>query len=110
MNVFYSILLFLIAGICEIAGGYLIWLWVKDSRHWWMGLAGGALLVLYGIVATLQIAISFSRVYAAYGGIFIAMSIYWGYKIDGVVPDKYDLIGGAICLIGVCVIMFAPRE
>lgn len=65
---------------------------------------------LYGIIPTLQPSnADFGKVYAAYGGIFIVMSILWGWKIDNIVPDKFDLIGGCIALVGVIVIMYAPR-
>lgn len=67
-------------------------------------------LIIYGIIPTLQSAsASFGKVYAAYGGIFIVLSILWGWKIDGTVPDTYDLIGGLVALIGVAIIMYAPR-
>lgn len=65
-------------------------------------------LFLYGIVPTLQEA-SFGRVYAAYGGIFIVLSILWGWQVDKVVPDMDDLVGGAIALVGVLIIMYYPR-
>ena len=103
-----SILYFLLAGLLEIGGGYLMWLWLREGYSWWWGAAGAAVLVIYGVVPTLQPA-SFGRVYAAYGGVFIALSILWGWGIDQIAPDRYDLIGGAIALIGVAVIMFWPR-
>lgn len=103
-----SILYFLLAGLLEIGGGYLMWLWLREGYSWWWGAAGAAVLVVYGVVPTLQPA-SFGRVYAAYGGVFIALSILWGWGIDQIAPDRYDLIGGAIALIGVAVIMFWPR-
>ena len=70
---------------------------------------GGVVLVLYGIIPTLQHA-NFGRVYAAYGGVFVILSILWGWKIDKINPDKYDIIGGIICLVGVFVIMYWPRN
>jgi small multidrug resistance family-3 protein len=70
---------------------------------------GAATLVLYGIVPTYQPA-HFGRVYAAYGGWFVVLSILWGWGIDRVAPDRYDVLGGAICLAGVGVIMYAPRQ
>ena len=70
---------------------------------------GGAILVLYGIVTTWQPA-NFGRVYAAYGGVFISLAILWGWKVDKVVPDKFDIIGGIIALIGMVIIMYAPRN
>ncbi|WP_423128514.1 YnfA family protein [Gaoshiqia sp. Z1-71] len=109
MKIFYSILLFVLAGLCEIGGGYLIWLWLRENKPWWFGAIGGIILVMYGIVATWQPA-NFGRVYAAYGGIFIIMAILWGWKIDGVIPDRYDIIGGIVALIGMGIIMYSPRN
>lgn len=103
-----SIALFVAAGLCEIGGGYLIWQWWRNHAPWYAGLAGAALLVGYGIVPTYQPA-NFGRVYAAYGGVFVALSILWGWKIDHIRPDAFDLIGGAICVVGVAIIMYWPR-
>ena len=66
------------------------------------------MLVLYGIVPTFQMA-HFGRVYAAYGGAFIALSLLWSWQIDGIVPDRFDLLGALIILVGVCVMMYWPR-
>jgi len=109
MKILQSIGIFILAGLCEIGGGYLVWQWLRDGKSWWIGLTGGVVLMLYGVVATLQTQ-NFGRVYAAYGGIFIAMAILWGWKVDGIVPDKYDLIGGLVALIGMAIILFAPRS
>ena len=103
-----SVLLFVFAGLCEIGGGYLMWQWWRNGLAWYYGLVGGFILCLYGIVPTYQPA-RFGRVYAAYGGIFVALSILWGWKVDHVRPDSFDWIGGAICLVGVGVIMYWPR-
>jgi small multidrug resistance family-3 protein len=65
-------------------------------------------LVLYGIVPTYQPA-HFGRVYAAYGGVFVVLSVLWGWGVDRVVPDRFDLLGAALCLAGVGVIMYWPR-
>jgi small multidrug resistance family-3 protein len=111
MEILKSIFYFVLAGIFEIGGGYLVWLWLRDGKSIWYGLAGAVSLIIYGIVPTLQPpSASFGRVYAAYGGIFIVLSIIWGWKIDNVVPDKFDLIGGVIALVGVLVIMYYPRS
>ena len=83
-----SLVFFVLAGLCEIGGGYLVWLWLRDAKSTWLGVLGGAVLVLYGIVPTLQPA-NFGRVYAAYGGIFIVLSILWGWKIDKIAPDRF---------------------
>lgn len=64
---------------------------------------------MYGVVATWQSA-NFGRVCAACGGIFIVMAILWGWKVDGFVPDRYDIIGGLIALLGMGIIMYAPRN
>lgn len=109
MYVIKAIVIFIIAGLCEIGGGYLVWLWLKENKPWWFGAIGAVILVLYGVVATLQPA-NFGRVYAAYGGVFIVLAILWGWKVDGFVPDKFDIIGGIISIIGMGVIMFAPRN
>ena len=103
-----SLTFFLIAGLCEIGGGYLIWLWLREGKAAWLAALGGVMLVLYGVIPTVQPA-SFGRVYAAYGGVFIALSVAWGWKVEGIVPDRYDLIGAAVALVGVALIMYAPR-
>ena len=103
-----SLLYFLLAGLCEIGGGYLVWLWLREGKSAWLALAGAAALVLYGVIPTLQPA-NFGRVYAAYGGIFIVLSLLWGWQVDRIVPDRFDLIGALIALVGVSVIMYWPR-
>ncbi|MBI3630133.1 MAG: YnfA family protein [Candidatus Rokubacteria bacterium] len=103
-----SVLLFLAAALCEIGGGYLVWQWWRSGASWTLGLAGALLLVLYGVVPTYQPA-HFGRVYAAYGGVFVVASVVWGLVIDGIQPDRFDLIGAVVCLLGVAVIMYAPR-
>jgi small multidrug resistance family-3 protein len=108
MEIARSLTLFAIAGLCEIGGGYLVWRSLRADDPLWHGVLGGGLLVLYGIIATLQPA-NFGRVYAAYGGIFIAMALTWGWLVDDVKPDRFDLLGGGLALLGVLVIMYAPR-
>jgi small multidrug resistance family-3 protein len=103
-----SLALFALAGVMEIGGGYLVWLWLRESRAVWLGALGGLLLFLYGVVPTLQPAY-FGRVYAAYGGVFVILSVLWGWWIDGRAPDRFDVVGAALCLAGVAVIMYAPR-
>ncbi len=108
MTIAKSLFLFVLAGLCEVGGGYLVWLWLREGKSIWFALLGAVVLVLYGFIPTFQPA-NFGRVYAAYGGIFIVLSILWGWKIDGIAPDRFDLIGGLISLIGVFVIMYWPR-
>ena len=102
-----SISLFVLAAVCEIGGAWLIWQAVKEGGAWWWGVVGGAALVAYGFVAALQPDAEFGRVLAAYGGVFVAGSLLWAMALDGFRPDRYDLIGAAICLVGVGVIMYA---
>lgn len=109
MLIIRSILLFLVAAIAEIGGAWLIWQGVRGHRGVaWIG-AGIVALALYGFVATLQPDANFGRVLAAYGGIFVAGSLAWGMLLDGFRPDRFDVIGGCICLVGVAVIMYSPR-
>lgn len=104
-----SLLLFVVAGLAEIGGGYLVWQWLRVGKAAWIGVIGGVVLILYGVIPTLQTESAFGRVYAAYGGIFVVLSILWGMVFDGWRPDRYDLIGAAIALIGVFVILWGRR-
>lgn len=109
MTVGRSIALFLLAALAEIGGAWLVWQGVREQRGWlWVG-AGVVALGLYGFVATLQPDANFGRILAAYGGVFVAGSLAWGMVVDGFRPDSYDLAGAALCLVGVVVIMYAPR-
>jgi small multidrug resistance family-3 protein len=102
--------LFALAGLAEISGGYLIWRWLRADAVLWVGMIGAVVLVLYGVIPTLQDESSFGRVYAAYGGVFVVLSLLWGWWLDGVRPDRYDVVGAVIVSIGVGVIFFAPRQ
>lgn len=109
MVVAKSLGLFAAAAVAEIGGAYLVWLGIRGDRGWpWVAL-GGIALALYGVVATFQPEASFGRIFAAYGGVFIVGSIAWGAVFEGFRPDRWDLLGAAICLVGMAVIMFAPR-
>jgi small multidrug resistance family-3 protein len=103
-----SLALFVLAGLFEIGGGYLVWLTLREGKPWWVAVLGAMVLVGYGVVPTLQTQ-NFGRVYAAYGGMFIILSVLWGWQIDRIVPDRFDILGAAIALVGVAVIMYAPR-
>ncbi|MFC7595788.1 YnfA family protein [Terrabacter sp. GCM10028922] len=110
MTVTRSILLFVLAALAEIGGAWLIWQGVREHRGWlWAG-AGVVALGLYGFVATLQPDAHFGRILAAYGGVFVAGSLLWGVLADGFRPDRWDVVGALVCLVGVAVIMYAPRQ
>jgi small multidrug resistance family-3 protein len=109
MTVARSILLFVAAALAEIGGAWLVWQGVREHKGLlWIG-AGIAALGVYGFVATFQPDPHFGRILAAYGGVFVAGSLAWGMVVDKFRPDRWDLIGAAICVIGVTVIMYAPR-
>jgi len=104
-----SLGLFALAGLAEIGGGYLVWQWLREGKGILLGVAGGVILFLYGVVPTLQSEAAFGRVYAAYGGIFVILAILWGMVFDRWQPDRYDVLGAGIALVGVAVIMWGRR-
>ena len=110
MTTVRSLVLFALAALAEIGGAWLVWQGVREDRGLaWVG-AGFVALGLYGLVATGQPSSEFGRVLAAYGGVLVAGSLAWGVLFDRFKPDRYDLVGAAICLLGVAVIMYAPRH
>jgi small multidrug resistance family-3 protein len=109
MAIARSLLLFVAAAVAEIGGAWLVWQGVREHKGWvWVG-AGVIALGIYGFVATLQPDANFGRILAAYGGVFVVGSLVWGMVADGFKPDRYDITGALICLVGVAVIMYAPR-
>lgn len=109
MSVAKTLVLFVVAASAEIGGAWLVWQGTREHRGVAFIGAGIAALAAYGFVATLQDDNNFGRILAAYGGIFVAGSLAWGMVADGFRPDRFDIIGAVICLVGVGVIMFAPR-
>ncbi|MEZ7131516.1 YnfA family protein [Nonomuraea sp. AD125B] len=109
MTIVRSLALFALAALAEIGGAWLVWQGVREQRGLlWIG-AGFVALGLYGLVATLQPDANFGRILAAYGGVFVAGSLAWGMVVDGFRPDRWDIAGAVVCLVGVLVIMYAPR-
>lgn len=107
MTVARSLLLFVLAALLEIGGAWLVWQGIREHKGWtWVGL-GVISLGLYGLVATMQPDANFGRILAAYGGIFVAGSLLWAVVMDGFRPDRFDIAGALICLVGVGVIMYA---
>ncbi|OZC84768.1 MULTISPECIES: YnfA family protein [Nocardiaceae] len=109
MNIVKSVMLFAVAALFEIGGAWLVWQGIREHRGWlWAG-AGVIALGAYGFVATLQPDANFGRILAAYGGVFVAGSLLWAMVVDGFRPDRWDITGASIALIGVAVIMYGPR-
>jgi small multidrug resistance family-3 protein len=110
VTVLRSVALFVLAALAEIGGAWLIWQGWREHRGL-LWIAGGIVaLGAYGFVATFQPDPHFGRILAAYGGIFVAGSLTWGILVDRFHPDRWDIIGATICLLGVAVIMYAPRN
>ncbi|MDQ3611806.1 MAG: YnfA family protein [Actinomycetota bacterium] len=109
MTIARSILLFVLAAVAEIGGAWLVWQGVRENKGLAFVAAGIVALGAYGFVATLQPDANFGRILAAYGGIFVAGSLLWGMVVDGFKPDRWGIWGAGICLVGVAVIMYAPR-
>lgn len=107
-DVLRTIALFGMAAACEIGGAYLVWQWQRTGKPIFWALFGVVALFIYSLIQTLQ-TFNFGRAFAAYGGIFITCAMLWGWLVDGHIPDRWDAIGGAICLIGVVVIVGVPR-
>src|ERR671919_1762356 len=100
MSVMRSILLFALAALAEIGGAWLVWQGVREQRGLvWVG-AGVLALGAYGFVATFQPDANFGRILAAYGGVFVAGSLLWGVLADGFRPDRWDVVGALVCLVG----------
>ncbi len=106
MTVLRSVVLFVLAAVAEIGGA---WQGLREHRGLLWVAAGVLALGAYGFVATFQPDPHFGRILAAYGGLFVAGSLAWGALVDGFRPDRWDYLGAGICLLGVAVIMYAPR-
>jgi small multidrug resistance family-3 protein len=109
VTIVQAIALFLVAGVAEIGGGWLVWKSIRDDKPWWWAFIGSIVLVVYGFLPTLQPTDEFGRIYAVYGGFFIVLSFLAGWALDGDRPDRGDIVGGCIALVGVLLILFWPR-
>ena len=108
MFVFKTMLLFFVTAIAEILGCYLPYLWLKQGKSIWLLVPAALCLSLFAYLLSLHPAAA-GRVYAAYGGVYISVALLWLWRIEGVRPDRWDVIGAGICLAGAAVILFAPR-
>ena len=104
-----TFLLFAITALAEIAGCWLVWSWLRNGGSAWLLVPAAASLALFAWLLTLHPTAT-GRVYAAYGGVYISLAIFWLWRVDGVRPSRWDLLGVALCLAGMAVIMFAPRN
>ena len=102
-------LLFAVTAVAEIVGCYLPWLVLKQGKSLLLLFPAALSLALFAWLLTLHPAAT-GRVYAAYGGVYISLAIFWLWWVDGVRPSRWDLLGVALCLAGMAVIMFAPRS
>ncbi len=109
MTVFMTALVYVGAAVAEIAGSFTFWAWLRlDKSILWV-LPGIVSLIIFAALLTRIDAAFAGRAFAAYGGVYIMASLAWLWRIEGMRPDRWDLIGGAICLIGAAVIIFGPR-
>ena len=101
--------LFVVTAIAEILGCWLVWSWLRDKGSAWLMLPAAVSLALFAWLLTLH-PVATGRVYAAYGGVYIGTALAWLWAVHGVRPTRWDLLGVGLCLAGMAVIMFAPRQ
>lgn len=104
-----SLLVFVGAAVAEIAGCYAFWAWLHLGKSVWWLLPGTASLIVFAYLLTLVDAEHAGRSYATYGGIYIVSALVWLWTAEGVRPDRWDLLGAAVCLFGAGIILFGPR-
>ena len=109
MHVFRTVGLFAITAVAEILGCYLPYLWLRKGKPVWLLLPAVASLAVFSWLLTLHPELPAGRTYAAYGGIYVAVAFVWLWQVDGIRPDRWDMIGAAVTLIGMAIIVFAPR-
>jgi small multidrug resistance family-3 protein len=102
-------LVYIAAATAEIAGCFAFWAWLRLGRSGWWALPGAASLLLFAFLLTLVDSSQAGRAYAAYGGVYITASLTWMWLAEGLRPDRWDLTGAAICLLGAAVIVAGPR-
>jgi small multidrug resistance family-3 protein len=105
-----SILVYIAAAVAEIAGCFSFWVWLRLGKPVWWVLPGMLSLALFAFLLTLVDLRLAGRAYAAYGGIYIAASLLWLWVVEGVRPDRWDVVGATLCFVGMAVILFGPRS
>ncbi|ASR43677.1 hypothetical protein BEN78_10135 [Xanthomonas citri pv. mangiferaeindicae] len=103
-----TLLLFLLTAVAEIVGCYLPYVWLRKAGSAWLLVPAALSLALFVWLLSLHPTAS-GRVYAAYGGVYVAVALVWLWRVDAVVPTRWDLLGAALCLTGMAVIMLSPR-
>ena len=98
-----------LAALAEIAGCFAFWAWLRLGRSAWWLVPGMASLAVFAWALTRVEVEAAGRAYAAYGGVYIAASLLWLWAVEGLRPDRWDLIGAAVCLAGAAIILFGPR-
>ena len=101
---------YILAALAEIAGCFAFWAWLRLDKPWWLIFPGLASLALFAYLLTLIDASHAGRSYAAYGGVYIVAALLWLWAVEGARPDRWDLIGGAVCLGGAAIILLGPRN
>ncbi len=104
-----TVAVYLTAAIAEIGGCFAFWTWLRLGRSPLWGIVGAASLVIFGMLLTRSETAFAGRAFAAYGGVYIAASLLWLFVVERVVPDRWDIIGAGICLVGAAIILWAPR-
>jgi small multidrug resistance family-3 protein len=100
---------YIAAALAEIAGCFAFWAWLRLGKSaWWLAL-GVASLCLFAYLLTLVDAEHAGRSYAAYGGVYIVSALLWLWLAEGAKPDRWDLLGGAVCLLRAAIILWGPR-
>lgn len=103
-------LAYLAAALAEIAGCFAFWGWLRLGKPVWWVVPGMASLALFAWLLTLVESDHAGRAYAAYGGVYIVSALVWLWLAEGVRPDRWDLVGAVVCLVGAGVILFGPRS
>ncbi len=104
-----TIAIYIAAAIAEIGGCFAFWAWLRLGRSPWWGIVGAVSLIIFGMLLTRSDVAFAGRAFAAYGGVYIAASLLWLFVVERSVPDRWDMIGAAICLVGAALILWGPR-